>query len=214
MSDWVLQDRLSYERGTLEESQVLPNPVEQLRLWLTEAKEAQVIEPNAMCVATVDSAGHPDARYVLLRGLDDRGLVFYTNSQSAKGVQLAGYPYATAVFWWGALERQVRIRGAVEPVPAEEADTYFATRPRGHQLSAWVSPQSQVIPNREWLEARAQAVEQEFEGQSVPRPPHWLGYRIVPDQFEFWQGRSSRLHDRLRYTLQADGQWLIERLAP
>lgn len=214
MSDWVPQDRLSYERGALVESQVSPNPFEQLRLWLTEAKEAQVIEPNAMCVATVDSAGHPDARFVLLRGLDDRGLVFYTNSQSAKGVQLAGCPYATAVFWWGALERQVRVRGRVERISDQEADAYFATRPRGHQISAWVSTQSQVIPSREWLEARAQAVERECEGKPVPRPPYWLGYRIVPEQFEFWQGRANRLHDRLRYTLQTDGQWLIERLAP
>lgn len=213
-ADWVQQERVSYERGALVEDAVSPDPLEQLARWLADARAAQVIEPNAFCLATVDSEGRPDARFVLLRGLDERGLVFYTNCQSAKGVQLAAHPYATAVFWWGALERQVRIRGAVELVSPEEADAYFATRPRGHQLSAWVSPQSQVVPDREWLEARLAEVEREFEGKPVPRPPYWLGYRIVPDIFEFWQGRPNRLHDRLRYTRQSDGRWAIERLAP
>lgn len=213
-SDWVQQTRLSYERGALTESEVLTDPFEQLRLWLTEAKEARLTEPNAMCLATVDENGYPDARFVLLRGLDARGLVFYTNSQSTKGVQLAQCPYATAVFWWGALERQVRVRGRVETVSEAEVDAYFATRPRGHQISAWVSPQSQVIPHREWLETRLAEVERQFEGRPVERPPYWLGYRIVPDQFEFWQGRPNRLHDRLRFTRQSDGSWLIERLAP
>lgn len=213
-ADWVQQERMSYERGALVEDAVSPDPFEQLARWLADARAAQVIEPNAFCLATVDSEGRPDARFVLLRGLDERGLVFYTNCQSAKGVQLAAHPYATAVFWWGALERQVRIRGAVELVSPAEADAYFATRPRGHQLSAWVSPQSQIVPGREWLEARLAEVEREFEGKPVARPPYWRGYRIVPDIFEFWQGRPNRLHDRLRYTRQSDGRWVIERLAP
>jgi len=213
-ADWVQQERKSYERGALVEDAVSSNPFEQLSRWLADARAAGVIEPNAFCLATVDLEGRPDARFVLLRGLDERGLVFYTNSQSAKGVQLAAHPYAMAVFWWGALERQVRVRGVVEVVSLEEADAYFATRPRGHQLSAWVSPQSQVVPSREWLEARLAEVEREFEGKPVPRPPYWLGYRIVPDTFEFWQGRPNRLHDRLRYTRQSDGGWVIERLAP
>ncbi len=206
--------RTSYERAELTEAQVDPNPFNQLERWLQDAIESQVIEPNAMCLATVDAQGHPDARFVLLRGLDERGLVFYTNSQSAKGQQLAHCPYAALVFWWGALERQVRIQGRVEVVAPEEADAYFATRPRGHQLSAWVSQQSTVVPSREWLEARLAEVEREFEGKPVPRPPYWLGYRVVPDTFEFWQGRPNRLHDRLRYTRQPDGSWRIERLAP
>ncbi len=206
--------RQSYERAELTEDQADSNPFHQLERWLQEAMEAQLIEPNAMCLATVDSEGHPDARFVLLRGLDERGLVFYTNEQSAKGRQLNDCPYATLVFWWGALERQVRVQGRVEKVSAEEADAYFATRPRGHQLSAWVSQQSSVVPSREWLEARLAEVERQFEGKPVPRPPYWVGYRVVPDRFEFWQGRPNRLHDRLRYTRQPDGSWLIERLAP
>ncbi len=206
--------RKSYERSELTEAQVDPNPFRQLEQWLHDAIESQVIEPNAMCLATVDAQGHPDARFVLLRGLDERGLVFYTNSQSTKGQQLAHCPYATLVFWWGILERQVRIQGQVEIVSPEEADAYFATRPRGHQLSAWVSQQSTVVPSREWLEARLAEVERQFEGKPVPRPPYWLGYRVVPHTFEFWQGRPNRLHDRLRYTRQPDGSWFIERLAP
>ncbi len=206
--------RQSYERDTLDESKLDPNPFRQLRAWLDDAISAQVIEPNSMCLATVDEQGHPDARFVLLRGLDERGLVFYTNSRSAKGRQLAHCPYATAVFWWGVLERQVRVSGSVELVSEEEADAYFATRPRGHQLSAWVSPQSEVVPSREWLEEHAREVEARFEGQPVPRPDYWTGYRIVPQVFEFWQGRRNRLHDRIRYVRQEDGTWRRERLAP
>ncbi|MDM7460393.1 MAG: pyridoxamine 5'-phosphate oxidase, partial [bacterium] len=141
-------------------------------------------------------------------------LVFYTNGHSAKGQQLAHRPYASLVFWWGALERQVRVWGRVEQVRGSEADAYFATRPRGPQLAAWVSPQSAPIPDRAWLEARAAEVEREFEGRDVARPPYWTGYRVVPERFEFWQGRRNRLHDRLLYTLQPDGRWKRERLAP
>ncbi len=206
--------RQSYERDALDEAQLHPDPCQQLRQWIDDAITEQVIEPNAMCLATVDEEGHPDARFVLLRGLDERGLVFYTNRQSAKGKQLAHNPHATVVFWWGALERQVRIVGSVELVSEEEADAYFATRPRGHQLSAWVSPQSEVVPSREWLEQRAQEIEAHFEGQPVPRPDYWTGYRIVPHTFEFWQGRRNRLHDRIRYVRQEDGSWRKERLAP
>lgn len=206
--------RKSYELGELTEAAAGEDPFALLRQWLHDAINADIVEPNSMCLATVDEAGNPDARFVLLRGFDERGLVFYTNSQSAKGKQLAHHPYATLVFWWGALERQVRIRGRVEPVEAAEADAYFASRPRGHQLAAWVSPQSEPVPSREWLEARAAAVECEFEGREVPRPPYWTGYRVVPDTFEFWQGRRNRLHDRLRYTRQPDGRWKRERLAP
>lgn len=206
--------RKSYELGELTEESAGDDPVALMERWLQDALNANLIEPNAMCLATVDEAGNPDARFVLLRGFDERGLVFYTNSQSPKGKQLTHRPYATLVFWWGALERQVRVRGMVEQVSDAEADAYFATRPRGHQLAAWVSPQSQPIPDRAWLEQRAAEVEREFEGRAVPRPPYWTGYRLVPDSFEFWQGRRNRLHDRLLYTRLPDGGWRRERLAP
>ncbi len=206
--------RTSYELGVLTEEAAGDDPFALFQRWLEDALNAGLIEPNAMCLATVDEQGYPDGRFVLLRGFDERGLVFYTNSRSAKGRQLAHRAYATAVFWWGALERQVRIRGRVERVDDAEADAYFATRPRGHQLAAWVSPQSEPIPHQAWLEQRMTEVEREFEGREVPRPPYWTGYRILPEQFEFWQGRRNRLHDRLLYTLQPDGRWKRERLAP
>lgn len=205
--------RKSYALGELTEATAGDDPVALLQRWLEDALNAELIEPNAMCVATVDEQGNPDARFVLLRGFDERGLVFYTNSQSAKGKQLAHHPYATLVFWWSALERQVRVRGRVERVSDAEADAYFATRPRGHQLAAWVLPQSAPIPDRAWLEQRAAEVEREFEGREVPRPPYWTGYRVVPETFEFWQGRRNRLHDRLLYTREAHG-WKRVRLAP
>ncbi len=206
--------RREYNQVPLLESEIDPDPIRQLQRWLQEAIEAQIVEPYAMCLATVDAHGCPDARFVLLRGLDERGLVFYTSANSAKGRQLGANPYATAVFWWDALGRQVRVQGAVEQVSDEEADAYFATRPRGHQLAAWASPQSEVIPNRQVLEERMAELEQQYEGRPVPRPPYWLGYRILPHIIEFWQGRPNRLHDRLRYTRQPDGSWKIERLAP
>ncbi|MDM7461838.1 MAG: pyridoxamine 5'-phosphate oxidase [bacterium] len=206
--------RKSYEIGELTEAAAGEDPFALLHTWLQDALNAEIIEPNAMCLATVDEQGNPDARFVLLRGFDASGLVFYTNGQSAKGQQLAHRPYASLVFWWGALERQVRVWGRVEQVSGSEADAYFATRPRGHQLAAWVSPQSAPIPDRAWLEARAAEVEREFEGRDVARPPYWTGYRVVPERFEFWQGRRNRLHDRLLYTLQPDGHWKRERLAP
>ncbi|MCX7993002.1 MAG: pyridoxamine 5'-phosphate oxidase [Fimbriimonadales bacterium] len=206
--------RKSYELGELVEATAGDDPFALMQQWLEDALNADIVEPNAMCLATVDAEGNPDARFVLLRGFDERGLVFYTNSQSAKGKQLINRPYATLVFWWGALERQVRIHGRVEQVDEAEADAYFATRPRGHQLAAWVSPQSELIPDRNWLERRASEVEQEFEGREVPRPPYWTGYRLVPDSFEFWQGRRNRLHDRLLFTRQPEGGWKRARLAP
>jgi pyridoxamine 5'-phosphate oxidase len=160
--------RKSYELGELTEAEAGDDPFALLRRWLDDALQANLIEPNAMCLATVDEQGNPDARFVLLRGLDDAGLVFYTNANSAKGQQLAHRPYATLVFWWGALERQIRLRGRIEQVSDAEADAYFARRPRGHQLAAWVSPQSEPIPSRAWLEQRAAEVEREFEGREVP----------------------------------------------
>ncbi len=214
LKEHIRTRRQSYELGELTEEQVEDDPFRQLERWLKEAVHAQVAEPNAMCLATVDEDGQPDARYVLLRGLDERGLVFYTSSESAKGIQLAHCNSAALVFWWGELQRQVRVRGHVEVLSDEEADAYFASRPRGHQLAAWVSAQSRVVPNRQWLEHRMSEVEQQYAGRDVPRPRYWWGYRVVPHSFEFWQGRRNRLHDRLRYVRQPEGGWQIERLAP
>lgn len=211
----MLEDiRKSYELDALTEEKAGDDPFGLLRRWLEDAVSANIVEPNAMCVATVDAQGNPDARFVLLRGLDDEGLVFYTNGTSAKGRQIANHPYATLVFWWGALERQIRARGRVVQVSDAEADAYFARRPRGHQMAAWVSPQSEPVPDRAWLEQRAAEVEREFDGREVPRPAYWTGYKVIPDAIEFWQGRRNRLHDRLLYTRQPDGSWQRTRLAP
>lgn len=211
----MLEDiRKSYELGALTEENADADPFVMLRRWLEDALKANLIEPNVMCLATVDEQGNPDARFVLLRGLDDEGLVFYTNGNSAKGKQIAQHPYAMLVFWWAALERQIRVQGRVRQVSDVEADAYFARRPRGHQLAAWVSPQSEPISDRAWLEQRAAEVEREFEGREVPRPPYWIGYKVIPETIEFWQGRRNRLHDRLLYTRQPDDSWQRVRLAP
>jgi pyridoxamine 5'-phosphate oxidase len=184
--------------------------------WFADAVGAELPEPNAMVLATADAHGRPSARTVLLKGYDARGFVFYTNYESRKGRELAVNPYASAVFGWLPLFRQVRVEGAVERVDRAETAGYFALRPRGAQLGAWASPQSTVIGSREFLEAAVAATEERFAGTTdVPPPPHWGGYRLVPEQVEFWQGRPSRLHDRLRYRRPApDQDWITERLAP
>jgi pyridoxamine 5'-phosphate oxidase len=191
-----------------------PNPFRQFEQWFEQALAAQLLEPNAMTLATVTPSGLPDARIVLLKGFDDRGLVFYTNYRSQKGQELAANPHAALVFLWGDLERQVRIRGSVEKATATETDIYYQSRPLGSKLGAWASTQSEVIPSREFLEHRMAELEIQYKDQEVPRPDHWGGFRVVPTEFEFWQGRPSRLHDRLRYQLQVDGGWKIDRLAP
>ena len=198
----------------LDERDVDPDPFVQFRRWLDAALAAQQPEPHAMTVATATRAGKPSARMVILRGLDERGFVFYTDYDSRKGEELTANPLASLVFYWAAQSRQVRVEGRVEQVSAEEADAYFESRPAGSRLAAWVFPQSQVIDGREALEQRMRELEQQYGPRGAPRPPRWGGYRIVPDVVEFWQGRASRLHDRLRYTRQSDGSWLIERLAP
>lgn len=205
--------RIEYEGRTLDKSDVAADPFAQFQRWLDEAIQYNLTEPNAMTLATVDPGGKPSARMVLLRGLDERGLVFYTNYSSRKGRALAENPLAALVFFWGPMHRQIRIEGRVEKVSAEESDEYFHSRPRGSQLSAAASPQSEVIPNRAVLDARAAELDRQFPGE-VPRPDEWGGYRVLPDLFEFWQGRPNRLHDRLRYTRQASDSWTIERLAP
>jgi pyridoxamine 5'-phosphate oxidase len=208
----ISQLRKSYERAELSEEASHPDPLRQFDQWLKEAIAAQVPEPNAMTLATVASNLRPSTRVVLIKGYDERGIVFYTNYDSRKGVELAGNPFAALQFHWVELERVVRIEGRVEPTPAEESDAYFASRPLDSRIGAWASPQSQVIGSRTVLVANAARYSAQFM-LKPPRPPHWGGYRLVPDQWQFWQGRKSRLHDRLRYTLAGDG-WLRERLAP
>jgi pyridoxamine 5'-phosphate oxidase len=205
--------RVQYETAGLDLADLAATPIQQWHRWYDDAVEAGVAEPNAMTVSSNDAEGQPDARVVLAREVNDEGIVFYTNYESAKGIQLAGAPFASAVFAWLDLHRQVRVRGEIEVVSSEESDAYFASRPRESQIGAWASAQSQVIAGREELEAAVVEMTQRFMGGDVPRPPHWGGLRIVPSTVEFWQGRPSRLHDRFRYAW-AGTQWSISRLAP
>ncbi|AFZ47086.1 Pyridoxamine 5'-phosphate oxidase [Cyanobacterium stanieri PCC 7202] len=211
--DYLPSLRENYLKGGLLEKDILPNPFAQFHLWLEETINAQQKEPNAMTIATINKDGKPSARIVLLKNLDERGFVFFTNYDSQKGQDLTANPYASLVFWWGELERQVRIEGEVEKITPTESDEYFNVRPQGSKLGAWASPQSQVIPNRDVLDNNLKNLEEEYQGKTVPRPHHWGGFRVIPHKIEFWQGRANRLHDRLCYTLK-DNQWIIERLAP
>ena len=205
--------RKSYERAELSEDASHADPMKQFTQWLDEAIAAKVPEPNAMTLATVDHRLRPSTRVVLIKGVDARGIVWYTNYESRKGQELAGNPYAALQFHWVALERVVRIEGVVEKVDEQESDTYFASRPLDSRIGAWASPQSQVISGRAALVANAARYGAQFLLQP-PRPPHWGGYRLKPDNWQFWQGRKSRLHDRLRYRLDGPTTWVRERLAP
>ena len=204
--------RKSYEKAELSEDASEANPLKQFERWLNEAIQSEVPEPNAMTVATVTSNMRPSTRVVLIKGYDERGIVWYTNYDSRKGRELAGNPFAALQFHWVELERVVRIEGRMEKVSDEESDTYFHSRPLDSRIGAWASPQSQVIDGRTVLVTNAAKYAAQFM-LNPPRPPHWGGYRLVPDEWQFWQGRKSRLHDRLRYRLN-DGAWLRERLAP
>jgi len=204
--------RKSYEAGELDESAAANQPLEQFKHWLEQALQAQVPEPNAMTLATVSAEGRPSTRIVLIKGIDERGLVWYSNYDSRKGQELAANPHAALQFHWVEMERVVRIEGRVERTNAEESDAYYASRPLDSRLGAWASPQSQPISSRAVLVANAARAAAQH-GLHPPRPPHWGGFRLVPARWEFWQGRKSRLHDRLVYQL-VNGQWLRERLAP
>ena len=205
--------RKSYERAELSEGASHADPLGQFGQWLDEAIAAELPEPNAMTLATVDQRLRPSTRVVLIKGYDAQGIVWYTNYDSRKGQELAGNPYAALQFHWVELERVVRIEGVVEKVDAAESDAYFKSRPLDSRIGAWASPQSQVIANRAVLVANAARYGAQFLLQP-PRPPHWGGYRLKPDNWQFWQGRKSRLHDRLRYRLDTGGDWIRERLAP
>jgi pyridoxamine 5'-phosphate oxidase len=207
--------RIQYETAGLNFDDLDESPVQQWHAWYVEAAEAELPEPNAMAISTIDAEGMPDSRIVLVRGLDDNGLTFFGNYNSAKGLQLDANPVASAVFPWIGLHRQVRVRGTVELLPRHESDAYFASRPRDSQLGAWASPQSEVISGRDILNERHAEFAEKFAGVEVLRPPHWGGWLLVPDVFEFWQGRPNRLHDRFRYRRDDVTQdWVIERLAP
>lgn len=206
--------RREYTQHGLSEAEVDSDPFAQFRVWFDHALAAQLPEPNAMTLATATPDGRPSARVVLLKGFDQRGFVFYTNYQSRKGGEIEGNGWAALVFFWPELERQIRVEGRVERVTQQESDDYFGSRPAGSRLGAWASPQSQVIPGREVLEQRLSALAAQYEDQAVPRPEHWGGYRVVPVSIEFWQGRPSRLHDRLRYRWRDEQRWILERLAP
>lgn len=205
--------RKEYALAGLSETDLPTDPFQQFDRWFNEAKNAGVLEPNAMTLATVTAAGTPAARTVLLKAFDEAGFVFFTNYESAKAADLAAHPHATLLFPWLALERQVIITGTVTKVSRDETAAYFASRPLGSQLGAWASPQSQPVPDRATLEENLRIVSARFADQPVPPPPHWGGYRVTPTQIDFWQGRPSRLHDRLRYERTA-GDWTIQRIAP
>jgi pyridoxamine 5'-phosphate oxidase len=206
--------RRDYALMSLSESDVDADPIVQFTRWFEQALAGEITEPNAMTVATATRDGIPSARMVLLKGFDERGFVFYTNYESQKGRELAENPVAALVFHWVELHRQVRVAGVVERVSAEESDAYFQSRPRGSRLGAWVSHQSAVLTGREELEVRLAALVAQYGEGEIPLPPYWGGYRVIPASVEFWQGRPSRLHDRLRYSRRPDDSWRIERLSP
>lgn len=213
MKSSIADIRTDYKQHSLTEADVAADPYTQFDRWWNEALAAEVEEVNAMTLATASKEGKPAARIVLLKGYDSNGFVFFTNYESAKGKELMDNPYAALVFFWKELERQVRIEGKVEKVSAEESDEYFHSRPEGSRIGAWSSPQSAIISSRTIIETNVAQYTKQFAGQSIPRPAHWGGYRVIPTAFEFWQGRSSRLHDRFQYT-QLNENWKVERLAP
>jgi len=206
--------RKDYKQSRLDEHEVDKNPLVQFRIWFQEAVDSEIQEPNAMALATADQ-GRPSLRIVLLKGLDEKGFVFFTNYHSRKGKEMADNPHVALTFFWAELERQVRIEGKVTKISEVESTQYYNSRNRSSRIGAWASPQSEVISSREELERRVSQLEDQFASEEIiPKPDHWGGYRVIPDYIEFWQGRPSRLHDRIAYTLQEESQWSIQRLAP
>lgn len=205
--------RREYSLKTLEETEVSENPKKQFDTWWSEALDSEIVDVNAMTLATVDEKNNPNARIVLLKGYDENGFVFFTNYESAKGKELLSNPKATLLFYWKELERQVRIFGRVVKVSTEESDEYFNSRPSGSKIGAWSSPQSSVIENRKSIEDNVSFFAEKFQNE-IPRPDQWGGYRVIPMQYEFWQGRNNRLHDRISYSKSNENTWLISRLAP
>lgn len=215
MKTYLSKLRKDYKMMSLSEDEAGDDPIKLLEKWLSDAANNNVSEPNAMVLSTVDAQGIPHSRVLLLRNLEQKGLSFYTNYQSEKGTHLADNPHAAINFFWVDMERQVRIVGKVEKISVMESNEYFQSRPRQNQISAWASPQSEVVANREALEARFREFEQKFEGlQEIEKPPFWGGYRLSPSRMEFWQGRPGRLHDRIRFSLEEDQSWRRERLGP
>ncbi len=206
--------RENYVKGVLDESVVASEPLAQLRAWLDEAVAAGEPEPNAMTLATVDAAGRPSARIVLLKEIRPSGIVFFTDYRSRKAAEIAANPQVGTVFHWHGLERQVRLVGRAEPIPATESDAYHAVRPRESQLGAWTSLQSSQVQGRAELEAALVSTREKFDGRKIPRPEHWGGYLVVPEEIEFWQGRPGRLHDRIQFTLTPEHEWSVARLSP
>lgn len=210
----IRDKRIQYETAGLERNDLASDPFQQFAVWYQQADEAGIAEPHAMVVSTVDENGIPDSRAVLARSMDSDGFTFFTNYDSAKSAQLSQEQHASVLFPWFVLHRQVRIRGRVERVTDAESDEYFSSRPRGSQVGAWASLQSEILDDRTTLEQRVEEFEQRFANSEVPRPDNWGGWRIIPNSFEFWQGRPSRLHDRFRYLQQPNGLWEIDRLYP
>jgi pyridoxamine 5'-phosphate oxidase len=206
--------RREYTKGGLRRADLHANPIVQFQKWFEQAMNAQLLEPSAMTLATADAQGHPSARIVLLKSADERGFTFFTNYESRKGRELAVNANAALVLYWAELEREVLVAGSVTKTSRSESEEYFARRPRGSQMGAWVSRQSSVVPDRAFLERRLAEVEAQFTGRTVETPPYWGGYLLTPERIEFWQGRPNRLHDRFQYSRQPDGGWLIERLSP
>ncbi|HHS95992.1 MAG TPA: pyridoxamine 5'-phosphate oxidase [Phaeodactylibacter sp.] len=213
--DKIAHLRQDYRLLSLKKEDLDADPIRQFSQWFKDAMDANIQEPNVMCLATATKEGKPSARILLLKGFDEKGFVFYTNYHSRKGKELLENPHAAMVFHWAALERQVRIEGKISLLPDEESDRYYQSRPRDSRIGAWASPQSEVIKNRSVLEEKVKDLQKKYtEENPIPRPAHWGGYRLCPTMIEFWQGRASRLHDRFRYTRDENGTWKIERLAP